>query len=651
MSMEETKELRMLYSFFQALVYATVLIEIMVFVNFNFGKATPVMARFGSLPIYANIFYSKLFTFLLIIVTSIGTRAQKKIDLNPGKHIAIPLFFGFIAFFGSALLLLYRQPGDHWREWYYLAYMGGSILGAILANIALDNISKRIKSGLLKDRFNIENESFEQTREKIENDYSVNIPMRFLYKKKWNNGWLNIASVFRGALLIGTPGSGKSYTVINSYIRQHSRKKFTLCVYDFKYPDLARLCYYLFQDNKRRGIIGEKWTFNMINFSNVEYSRRVNPFKRSYLEKLSDAIETSEALYESLQKGDRVGSNEHFFKTAAVNFGAAVIYFFSRYKNGIYSDPPHVLAFMNRDYDEIFKVLFSNPELQSLLSPFRTAYDNKAFDQLEGMIGSLKVQLSRLATIESFWVFSGDDFDLKISDPKNPAYLVITNNPQEQNINSALNALILNRLTSLVNSRGNLPVSIIVDECPTLYFHRIANLVSTARSNKVSVLLGVQEIPQLEEIYGKAVTKTITSVIGNILSGSARQKETLEWLQTLFGKVKQRKDGVQINRDRTTINMNEQMDYLIPASKIAALTTGDLVGQIAADYGQDKDYVSTFYHCRTNLDVKAIEKEEALHKNPPKYYNFGGVQRREAILQQNFKRIYDEVDAVVREYV
>ncbi len=195
------------------------------------------------------------------------------------------------------------------------------------------------------------------------------------------------------------------------------------------------------------------------------------------------------------------------------------------------------------------------------------------------------------------------------------------------------------------------PVSIIVDECPTLYFHRIANLVSTARSNKVSVLLGVQEIPQLEEIYGKAVTKTITSVIGNILSGSARQKETLEWLQTLFGKVKQRKDGVQINRDRTTINMNEQMDYLIPASKIAALTTGDLVGQIAADYGQDKDYVSTFYHCKTNLDVKAIEKEEALHKNPPKYYNFGGVQRREAILQQNFKRIYDEVDAVVREYV
>jgi type IV secretory pathway TraG/TraD family ATPase VirD4 len=182
------------------------------------------------------------------------------------------------------------------------------------------------------------------------------------------------------------------------------------------------------------------------------------------------------------------------------------------------------LAFINRSYEEIFKVLFSNPELQSLLSPFKTAYDNKAFDQLEGQIGSLKVQISRLATKESFWVFSGDDFDLKVSDPNNPSYLIIANNPKTQSMNSALNALIINRLTRLVNTKGNFPTSIVVDESPTLYFHQIANLLSTARSNKVSVLLGLQEIPQLEEQYGKSIAKTITSVIGNVVSGSARAK-------------------------------------------------------------------------------------------------------------------------------
>ena len=586
------------------------------------------------------------------MVTCIGTRSKKDLELDPTKQIIFPLIFGFIMFFGSVCFLFFKEKGENGLEWYNIAYIILSIIGAILINSALDNISKRIKSNFMKDRFNIENESFEQCEEKVETEYSVNIPMKFFYNRKWHNGWLNICNCFRGTFVIGTPGSGKSFSVINYFIRQHSAKGFAEVVYDFKFPELAKIAYYNYQKNKQLGKIPNNFKFNVINFSDIEYSRRINPLKREYIEILADATETAEALYESLQKGDKgSGGNSDFFKTSAVNLLAASIYFWSRYENGKYSDLPHVLAFLNQEYDVLFKVLFSEPELKSLVSPFEAAYKSGAVDQLEGQMASLKVQLSRLATKESFWVFSGNDFNLKVSDKTDPSYLIIANNPKTQSMNSALNALIINRLTRLVNTKGNYPTSIIVDECPTLYFYQLATLLSTARSNKVSICLGLQELPQLEEQYGKATAKTITSIIGNTLSGQAKAPETLDWLQKLFGKVKQVKEGVTIRRNETTINMNEQMDFVIPASKISSLQAGTLVGQVALDFGQEDNFPTAMYHCKTNLDLKKIKKEEEAYKELPKVYNFGTADNREKLLQKNFKRIYDEVETVIEQYV
>lgn len=651
--MEESKELQKLYGFMQAFIYITVCIEILLFVHFPFSEnITPFLSKLAKIPIYSNILYSKLFTFFIIMVTCIGTRSKKDLELDPTKQIIFPLIFGFIMFFGSVCFLFFKEKGENGLEWYNIAYIILSIIGAILINSALDNISKRIKSNFMKDRFNIENESFEQSKDKVETEYSVNIPMKFFYNRKWHNGWLNICNCFRGTFVIGTPGSGKSFSVINSFIRQHSAKGFAEVVYDFKFPELAKIAYYNYQKNKQLGKIPNNFKFNVINFSDIEYSRRINPLKREYIEILADATETAEALYESLQKGDKgSGGNSDFFKTSAVNLLAASIYFWSRYENGKYSDLPHVLAFLNQEYDVLFKVLFSEPELKSLVSPFEAAYKSGAVDQLEGQMASLKVQLSRLATKESFWVFSGNDFNLKVSDKTDPSYLIIANNPKTQSMNSALNALIINQLTRLVNTKGNYPTSIIVDECPTLYFYQLATLLSTARSNKVSICLGLQELPQLEEQYGKATAKTITSIIGNTLSGQAKAPETLDWLQKLFGKVKQVKEGVTIRRSETTINMNEQMDFVIPASKISSLQAGTLVGQVALDFGQEDNFPTAMYHCKTNLDLKKIKKEEEAYKELPKVYNFGTADNREKLLQKNFKRIYDEVETVIEQYV
>lgn len=651
--MEESKELQKLYGFMQAFIYITVCIEILLFVHFPFSEQImPLLSKMAKIPIYSNILYSKLFTFFIIMVTCIGTRSKKDLELDPTKQIIFPLIFGFIMFFGSICFLFFKEKGETSLEWYNIAYIILSIIGATLINLALDNISKRIKSNFMKDRFNIENESFEQSKDKVETEFSVNIPMKFFYNRKWHNGWLNICNCFRGTFVIGTPGSGKSFSVINSFIRQHSAKGFAEVVYDFKFPELAKIAYYNYQKNKQLGKIPSNFKFNVINFSDIEYSRRINPLKREYIEILADATETAEALYESLQKGDKgSGGNSDFFKTSAVNLLAASIYFWSRYENGKYSDLPHVLAFLNQEYDVLFKVLFSEPELKSLVSPFEAAYKSGAVDQLEGQMASLKVQLSRLATKESFWVFSGNDFNLKVSDKKDPSYLIIANNPKTQSMNSALNALIINRLTRLVNTKGNYPTSIIVDECPTLYFYQLATLLSTARSNKVSICLGLQELPQLEEQYGKATAKTITSIIGNTLSGQAKAPETLDWLQKLFGKVKQVKEGVTIRRNETTINMNEQMDFVIPASKISSLQAGTLVGQVALDFGQEDNFPTAMYHCKTNLDLKKIKKEEEAYKELPKVYNFGTADNREKLLQKNFKRIYDEVETVIEQYV
>lgn len=651
--MEESKELQKLYGFMQAFIYITVCIEILLFVHFPFSEQImPLLSKMAKIPIYSNILYSKLFTFFIIMVTCIGTRSKKDLELDPTKQIIFPLIFGFIMFFGSICFLFFKEKGETSLEWYNIAYIILSIIGATLINSALDNISKRIKSNFMKDRFNIENESFEQSKDKVETEFSVNIPMKFFYNRKWHNGWLNICNCFRGTFVIGTPGSGKSFSVINSFIRQHSAKGFAEVVYDFKFPELAKIAYYNYQKNKQLGKIPSNFKFNVINFSDIEYSRRINPLKREYIEILADATETAEALYESLQKGDKgSGGNSDFFKTSAVNLLAASIYFWSRYENGKYSDLPHVLAFLNQEYDVLFKVLFSEPELKSLVSPFEAAYKSGAVDQLEGQMASLKVQLSRLATKESFWVFSGNDFNLKVSDKKDPSYLIIANNPKTQSMNSALNALIINRLTRLVNTKGNYPTSIIVDECPTLYFYQLATLLSTARSNKVSICLGLQELPQLEEQYGKATAKTITSIIGNTLSGQAKAPETLDWLQKLFGKVKQVKEGVTIRRNETTINMNEQMDFVIPASKISSSQAGTLVGQVALDFGQEDNFPTAMYHCKTNLDLKKIKKEEEAYKELPKVYNFGTADNREKLLQKNFKRIYDEVETVIEQYV
>lgn len=741
--MEESKTQKSFYSVMRGAIYVSLALEF-----FEYALAPVCLAsaneffiqinnNIKQITIYqgGNLYLSKIFTIILIILTSIGTKAKKQIEFDAKRMVLWPIVIGAMLII-SAVWLYYTQAdlGEIWlfhvNIWLYLIF---SAIGTVAIHSAFDNISKFIKDGLSKDRFNFENESFEQNEIFNETKYSVNIPMRYYHKGKFRKGWINLNNPFRGTFVIGTPGSGKSFSVIEPFIRQHTAKGFSMMVYDYKFPTLAQKLYYHYCINKKKGKTPKGCSFNVINFVDVEYSRRINPIQHKYINDLAAAQETATTLVESLQGGKKEGgggSDDFFFKSA-VNFLASIIYFFVNYQRtpykekgvplfaeyytdpetghrkltgrvfdteahrdaaeaaakkkefydegltepafwlGKYSDMPHVLSFLNHDYNDMFEVLKTDPEVFPLIGAFITAFNNKANEQLEGMIGTLRVQISRLATKEAYWVFGkdGDDFDLKISDPKNPSYLLIANDPEKQNIISSLNAMILNRLVTRVNSgQGkNIPVSIIVDELPTLYFYGIDNLIATARSNKVCVLLGFQELPQLEAGYGKVNKDKIVSIIGNVISGSARNKETLEWLSNdIFGKVVQIKKGVTVDRERTSININENMDNLVPASKISDMSTGWLCGQVARDFSPTKtgiggsmviqkteDFKTSKFFCKTDFDMKAIKDEEDDYKNYPlpMPYKFSSKHARERILYANYDRVNKEVDEMIKEIV
>ena len=721
--MEESKDLQTLYKVFRAFIYISLVMEFFEYalnpetLDLWGGILVDIHDRIKVMDVYqdGHLLHSKVMTLLMICVTCIGTRNKKNLEFNARKMVIHPISFGMILMFLS--VWVFKQ---NWTPRFFTlysstwVYMVMSVVGTVLVHIALDNISKYLKDGLLKDRFNFENESFEQMEQKVENQYSVNIPMRYYYKGKFRKGWVNIVNPFRGTWVVGTPGSGKTFSIIEPFIRQHCAKGFSMVVYDYKFPTLAQKLYYHYSINKKAGKTPKDCQFNMINFVKVEYSRRVNPIQLKYIGNLAAASETAETLLESLQKGKKEGGggSDQFFQTSAVNFLAACIYFFCNYEKrpydkdgnemnydktidpetgmikptgvvrdaagnitkpaywlGKYSDMPHILSFLNESYDTIFEVLMTDTEVAPLLGPFRTAYENNAMEQLEGMIGTLRVFTSRLATKESYWIFSkeGDDFDLKVSDPEHPSYLLIANDPEMESIIGALNALILNRLVTRVNTgQGkNVPVSIIVDELPTLYFHKIDRLIGTARSNKVSVALGFQELPQLESDYGKVGMQKVITTVGNVVSGSARAKETLEWLSNdIFGKVVQLKKGVTIDRDRTSINLNENMDSLVPGSKIADMPTGWICGQTARDFVKTKtgrggkmdiqeseEFQTSKFYAKTDFDMAEIAKEEKDYENYklPEFYHFESEEAKERILYSNFLRINAEVKSMITE--
>ena len=773
MAFEETREQQQMYNYFRSCIYIFLIIEIVMNLPITADNRVTqfildLLARFK---VFNSVSGCKVAELICICVVCIGTKAKKALKFNVKTMVIYPVLAG-LTLVGMCFIFHGMNIGMSWFGFpaNRILYALCSVVGTMLVHQGLDGIAKYYNYKVGEDRFNFENESFQQSEALVANDYSVNIPMIYYWKQKMHKGWINIINPFRGTIVLGTPGSGKSFGIIDPFIRQHAAKGFSMMVYDFKFPTLAKTLFYQYCKNMKLKKLPENCGFRIVNFTDVEYSNRINPIQRKYIPDLSAASETAATLLASLNKGggEKKGGSEAFFTNSAENFLAAIIYFFVNFhpvgfKNGKklkryvslapdsevvipegnklelvirnwddyhaldakgniildfvdkdgtdvstdedrmfvdlngfsyldrtgkqvhiercwyededgkevepdtitgeYSDMPHVLSFLGRPYDQVFNILMQDDKVASLMAPFKSAYDNKANDQLEGMVGTLRVNAARLVSPEAYWVFTGDDFDLKISDKANPSYLVIANDPEKEQVIGSLNALVLNRLITRVNSKGNIPVSIIVDELPTLYFHKIDRLIGTARSNKVAVTLGFQELPQLEADYGKVGMQKIITTCGNIFMGAARNKETLEWAQNdVFGKAKQTSRSISINDNKVSTTISEKMDYLVPAAKIADMATGWLAGQAARDFTatddsmlnhfdieQSEEFKTTKYFCKTHFDMKKIKDEEDHYVPLPKIYEFKNDREKEIMLNRNFKRVNEEVDKMVKE--
>lgn len=608
----------------------------------NIGVVDRILLNFHKTAgLFSNLLWTKLFCILFLALSCLGTKGVKneKITWN---NIYISLFFGFIFFFLNWWILILPLPLEANTGLYIFTMATGYIL-LFLAGLWM---SRLLKNTLMEDVFNLENESFMQETRLMENEYSINLPTKFYYQKQWNDGWINVVNPFRATIVLGTPGSGKSYAVVNNYIKQHLAKAFSMYIYDYKFPDLSEIAYNSLLNNMDKYKVKPK--FYVINFDDPRKSHRCNPINPEFMTDISDAYEAAYTIMLNLNR-TWIQKQGDFFVESPIILLASIIWYLKIYQNGKYCTFPHAIELLNKKYVDIFTILTSYPELENYLSPFLDAWEGGAQDQLQGQIASAKIPLSRMISPQLYWVMTGDDFTLDINNPAEPKVLCVGNNPDRQNIYSAALGLYNSRIVKLINKKKQLKSSVIIDELPTMYFRGLDNLIATARSNKVAVCLGFQDYSQLIRDYGDKEAKVIQNTTGNIFSGQV-VGETAKNLSERFGKVLQKRQSMTINRQDTSTSISTQLDSLIPPSKISNLTQGMFVGAVSDNFDERID--QKIFHAQIVIDNDAVKAEIDKYVPIPQIVNFidnQGTDRMEEQIALNYNRVKMEVKIIIQD--
>ena len=585
--------------------------------------------------LFSSILWTKLFCVVFLGLSCLGTKGVKEEKITWGM-IYSALAVGFVLFFLNWWVLFLPISAVGAASLYIFSLS----LGYICLLMAGVWMSRLLKNNLMDDVFNMENESFMQETRLMQNEYSVNLPTRFYYKKKWNKGWINIVNPFRASMVLGTPGSGKSYAIVNNYIKQQIEKGFAMYIYDYKFPDLSEIAY----NHLRHHLDAYKVKpqFFVINFDDPRKSHRCNPINPSFMTDISDAYESAYTIMLNLNRS-WIQKQGDFFVESPIILLAAIIWFLKIYENGKYCTFPHAIEFLNRPYAQIFPILTAYDELANYLSPFMDAWEGGAQDQLQGQIASAKIPLSRMISPALYWVMTGDEFSLDINNPREPKVLVVGNNPDRQNIYSAALGLYNSRIVKLINKKKQLKSSVIIDELPTIYFRGLDNLIATARSNKVAVCLGFQDFSQLTRDYGDKESKVIQNTVGNVFSGQV-VGETAKTLSERFGKVLQQRQSMTINRNDKSTSISTQLDSLIPASKISNLTQGMFVGAVSDNF--DERIEQKIFHAEIVVDSAKVSAEmKAYHPIPiiAEFTNEDGSDNLKGTIEANYKRVKQEV--------
>ena len=608
--------------------------------HFTLGIINKILMNFQrTTGLFSSILWTKLFCVVFLALSCLGTKGVKEEKITWPKIWAV-LFSGFVFFFLNWWLLA-LPIGKVGVASLYIFTLSVGYICLLMGGVWM---SRLLKNNLMDDVFNTENESFMQETRLMENEYSVNLPTRFYYKKKWNKGWINVVNPFRASMVLGTPGSGKSYAIVNNYIKQQIEKGFAMYIYDYKFPDLSEIAYnHLLHHLDAYKV---KPQFFVINFDDPRKSHRCNPINPAFMTDISDAYESAYTIMLNLNRS-WIQKQGDFFVESPIILLAAIIWFLKIYEDGKYCTFPHAIEFLNRPYAQIFPILTSYDELANYLSPFMDAWEGGAQDQLQGQIASAKIPLSRMISPALYWVMTGDDFSLDINNPNEPKVLVVGNNPDRQNIYSAALGLYNSRIVKLINKKKQLKSSVIIDELPTIYFRGLDNLIATARSNKVAVCLGFQDFSQLTRDYGDKESKVIQNTVGNVFSGQV-VGETAKTLSERFGKVLQQRQSMTINRNDKSTSISTQLDSLIPASKISNLTQGMFVGAVSDNFDERID--QKIFHAEIVVDSGKVSAEMKDYQPIPVIANFineDGSDNLKETIEANYRKIKQEILTLV----
>ena len=608
----------------------------------NIGVVDRMLMNFQrTAGLFGCIIYTKIFALVLLALSCLGTTGVKEEKIT-WRKIWTVLAVGFILFFLNWWILALPLPIEA-NTALYIATMAAGYICLLMGGLWM---SRLLKYNLMEDVFNNENESFMQETRLLTNDYSVNLPTRFYYKKKWNKGWVNVVNPFRATIVLGTPGSGKSYAVVNNFIKQQIEKGYSMYVYDFKFPDLSMIAYNHLMNNLDGYKVKPK--FYVINFDGPRRSHRCNPIHPDFMTDISDAYESAYTIMLNLNK-TWVQKQGDFFVESPIVLFAAIIWYLRIYQNGKYCTFPHAIELLNRKYEDVFPILTSYPELENYLSPFMDAWQGGAMEQLAGQIASAKIPLSRMISPQLYWVMSDSEFTLDINNPEEPKILCVGNNPDRQNIYGAALGLYNSRIVKLINKKGMLKSSVIIDELPTIYFKGLDNLIATARSNKVAVCIGFQDFSQLKRDYGDKEAAVVMNTVGNIFSGQV-VGETAKTLSERFGKVLQKRQSITINRQDKSTSINTQMDSLIPPSKISGLTQGMFVGSVSDNF--DERIEQKIFHAEIVVDNEKVAAETKAYKPIPVITDFtdeNGKDCMRDMIHENYNRIKEEVKQIVKD--
>ena len=591
-----------------------------------------LLENIRSTGLFKNFHQTKFFSLGLLIISLIGAKGKMDEKLNFKIAFAY-IITGLVVYFLSYLFLLTKFS----ISTISFLFIGLTLTGYLLVLSGGSLLSRIIKHRFNnKDIFNKENETFPQEERLLQNQYSINLPAQYNLKGKRRKSWINIINPFRATMVLGSPGSGKSYFVIRHVITQHIKKGFSMFVYDFKFDDLTKIVYNTWLTHRHRYPIEPE--FFVINFDDLTRSHRCNPLEHETMTDITDAAESARTILMGLNR-EWIKKQGDFFIESPINFLTAIIWYLKKYNQGEFCTLPHVIELMQVEYDNLFTVLRTEKEIEVLINPFVNAYLNDVMEQLEGQIASAKIALARLSSPQLYYVLSGNDFTLDINNPERPKIVCMGNNPQKIQIYGAVLSLYVTRLVKLVNKKGRQKCSLVFDEFPTIYLNNMDSLIANSRSNKVAACLGVQDFSQLRKDYGKEQADVIMNITGNIISGQV-SGDTAKQLSERFGKIMQDRESLSINRSDTSISRSKQLDAAIPPSKISALSSGDFVGMVADD--PDCKIELKAFHCEIINDHEALKQEQRNYKEIPEIRKLNNV-----IVQQNYLQIKQDVQDIV----